>query len=48
VVQQVVDLAVEGGDLAVARATALPGWLSGAEEPLALEEPLEVLLGASM
>jgi len=42
VVQEVVDLAVERRDLAVAR---LPGRLSHAEEPLALEEPSGVLRG---
>jgi hypothetical protein len=48
VVQEVVDLAVEGRDLAVPRSAALPGRLSGAEEALALEEPLQVLLAASV
>ena len=40
VVQEVVDLAVEGRDPTVAGPAALPGGLSGAEEPLALHEPL--------
>jgi hypothetical protein len=41
VVQEVVDLAVEGGDLAVSWAAALPSGFGGAQELLALEEPLE-------
>jgi hypothetical protein len=46
VVQEVVDLAVERRDLAVAGTAALPGRLSGAEELLSLEESLRVLLAA--
>jgi hypothetical protein len=46
VVQEVVDLAVERRDLAVAGTAALPGWVSSAEEPLALKESLQVLLAA--
>ena len=45
VVQEVVDLAVERRDLAVARLAALPGRLSHAEEPLAFKEPSGVLRG---
>jgi hypothetical protein len=44
-VQEVVDLAVERRDLAVARLAALPGRLSHAEEPLAFKEPSGVLRG---
>jgi hypothetical protein len=46
VVQEVVDLAVERRDLTVAGTAALPGRLSRAEEPLALQESLQVLLAA--
>jgi len=45
VVQEVVDLAVERRDLAVARLAALPGRFSHAEEPLAFKEPSGVLRG---
>jgi hypothetical protein len=43
VVEQVIDLALEGGDLAVARPPALPGRFVGAAEPLAFDQPLQVL-----
>jgi hypothetical protein len=48
VVQEVVDLAVEGGDLAVSWAAALPSGFGGAQELLALEEPLEVGAAAAV
>jgi hypothetical protein len=41
-------LAVEGGDLAVAWAEALPGRFGGAEALLALDEPLQVLVAAAV
>jgi hypothetical protein len=44
-VQEVVELAVAGGDLAVAGAGGLPGWFGGGQQPLVVEEPLEVLAG---
>jgi hypothetical protein len=47
-VPEVVDLAVEGGDLAAAWAVALPGWFVGAEVLLALEEPVYVLAAAAV
>jgi hypothetical protein len=47
-VQEVVELAVAGGDLAVTGTAALPGRFGGAEELLALEEPLEVLAAAGV
>jgi hypothetical protein len=47
VVQEVVDLAVERRDLAVAGTAALPGRLSGAEELLSLEGVLAGAPGGS-
>jgi hypothetical protein len=48
VVREVVDLAVEGGDLAVSWAAALSSGFGGAQELLVLEEPLEVGAAAAV
>jgi hypothetical protein len=46
-VQEVVELAVAGA-ISRSRTAALPGRFGGAEELLALEEPLEVLAAAGV